>query len=70
MSMRVKAILQPLTDKNIKLINKDGYYWAQGNCVMSNFGDTNTVIFCMCINHKEAKRVAKAINLLEYLEDN
>jgi len=68
--MKDKTIFQTLTNSNIKQINKDGYYWAQGNCVMCNFGDTNTSTFCMCINHKEAKRIAKAINLLEHLESN
>ena len=66
----MKTIFQTLTNSNIKQINKDGWYFAQGNCVMSNFGDQNTATFCMCINHKEAKRVAKAINLLENLESN
>ena len=54
-----------VSDVYIEMVNKEGSYFTQGNCVMSNFRDQNTAIFCICINHKEAEQVAKAINLLD-----
>ena len=62
--------MEPLTDKQIKEINKQGWYWAQGSEVMGNFGDTRTFTFCMCRNHKEAKRVAMGLNLLDHLQND
>ena len=41
-------MFQTLTDSNIRQINKEGWYWAQGNEVMGNFGDTNTLLF-VCV---------------------
>jgi hypothetical protein len=66
----MQTIFEPITDKKIKEINKEGWYWAQGSEVMANYGDTDTFTFCMCRNNQEAKKVAKAINLIEHLEDN
>ena len=66
----METMFQTLTDSNIKQINKEGWYWAQGNEVMGNFGDTDTFTFCMCRNHKEAKRVAIGLNLLDHLQNN
>ena len=55
--------------KQIKQIDKDGYYWAEGPVVMGNYGDTNTFTFCMCRSHQEAQDVARAINVLEHIEN-
>ena len=56
------------TNKRLKNIDKQGWYWAQGSVVMANFGDTHTFTFCMCRNHKEAKTVAMGLNLLDHLK--
>ena len=55
--------------KQIKQINKDGYYWAEGPVVMANHGDTHTYTFCMCRSHLEAQDVARAINVLDHIEN-
>ena len=66
----MKTIFEPLTNKQIKKINEQGWYWAQGSEVMANFGDTDTFTFCMCRNHQEAKRVAMGLNLLDHLQND
>jgi len=58
-----------LRKKQIKQIDKDGYYWAEGPVVMGNYGDTHTFTFCMCRNHQEAGDVARAINVLDHIEN-
>ena len=58
------------TNKRLKNIDKQGWYWAQGGVVMANFGDTDTFTFCMCRNHQEAKRVAMGLNLLDHLQND
>tara|TARA_R100001129_G_scaffold114113_1_gene78746 strand:+ start:276 stop:515 length:240 start_codon:yes stop_codon:yes gene_type:complete len=57
-----------LTKNKIKQINKEGWYWAEGVEVMGNYGDTHTFTFCMCRNHKEAKKVASGLNVLDWNE--
>ena len=69
MDVRFKSIYGPLTNKQIKEINEQGWYWAQGSEVMANFGDTNTFTFCMCRNHKEAKQVSTGLNLLDWIQN-
>ena len=54
---------------NMKKINEEGWYLAEGVEVMGNYGDTHTFTFCMCRNHEEATRVAKGLNQLDKLED-
>ena len=66
----MQTIFEPITDKKIKEINKQGWYWAQGGEIMANFGDTDTFTFCMCRNHQEAKRVAMGLNLLDHLQND
>ena len=56
------------TNKRLKNIDKQGWYWAQGSEVMGNYGDTHTFTFCMCRNHQEAKTVAMGLNLLDHLK--
>lgn len=66
----MQTMFEPITDKKIKEINKQGWYWAQGSEVMGNFGDTDTFTFCMCRNHEEATRVAMGLNLLDHLQND
>jgi len=55
-----------LTKKQIKQINKDGCYWAEGPVVMCNYGDQNTFTFCMCRDHAEATAVVSGLNILDW----
>ncbi len=66
---RYKYRVEMLRKKQIKQINKDGYYWAEGPVVMANHGDTHTYTFCMCRSHQEARDVARAINVLDHIEN-
>ena len=36
---------------------------------MANHGDTHTYTFCMCRSHQEAQDVARAINVLDHIEN-
>ena len=65
---RGNVAIDYFTNKRLKNIDKQGWYWAQGNVVMANFGDTHTFTFCMCRNHQEAKTVAMGLNLLDHLK--
>ena len=50
---------------NMKKINEEGWYWAEGSVVVCNYGDQSTFNFCMCRNHEEAKQVATGLNIID-----